>query len=127
MRKWRLPARRKCMRAYPSFVALLIMASGCFADDIKPGATMHVKPNSIWFDEAAQLAQWHRLRQGGDAKALAAYQDRLLRRRDAWQFIYPLAVKVIDYDATNGQIHVQMVTPGRYVGTDWFLDTDALQ
>ena len=114
------------MRPYLAFVALLIMASGSFAGGIEPGATVQVKPNSIWFDEAAQLAQWHRLKNGGSTGALAAYQDKLLSGRDAWQFIYPLAVKVLDYDAKNHQVHVQMLTEGRFVGLDFFLDPDTL-
>jgi len=107
--------------------AVLAVTGGCLAADIKPGATMQVKPNSIWFDEAAQLARWHALKKRGDAAALAAYQDKLLGARDAWQFINALAVKILDYDAKKNQVHVETVTAGRFAGTDWFLDADALQ
>ena len=80
------------MRAPLSAFALLFLASGCLADDFKPGTTMQVKPNSIWFDEAVQLSHWHRLKKSGDAAALAAYQDQKLHARDAWQFTNPLTV-----------------------------------
>ena len=46
--------------------------------------------------------------------------------RDIWQFEKQLTAKIISYDATNDQVQVQMLTPGRMLGTDWFLDTDAL-
>jgi outer membrane biogenesis lipoprotein LolB len=117
------------MRAYLSALsafALLVLTSGCFAGDIKPGATMRVKPNSIWFDEAAQLSHWHKLKKNGDAAALAAYQDEKLRARDAWQFINPLTVKILGYDPKNNQVHVKMLAEGRFVGLDFYLDPDAL-
>jgi hypothetical protein len=37
-----------------------------------------------------------------------------------------LTVKIISYDEANNQVQVEMLTPGRMVGTDWFLDADAL-
>jgi hypothetical protein len=114
------------MRASLSAVALSVLAGACFAGEIKPGATMQVKPNSIWFDEAAQLSHWYKLKQSGDAAALAAYQDEKLHARDAWQFINPLTVKILDYDPKSNQAHVQMLTEGRFVGLDFYVDPDAL-
>jgi hypothetical protein len=114
------------MRGCLSAVALLFLVGSCFAGDIKPGATMQVKSNSIWFDEAAQLSHWHKLKKRGDATALAAYQDEKLHARDAWQFINPLTVKILSYDPKNNQVHVEMRTEGRFVGLEFYLDPDAL-
>jgi hypothetical protein len=114
------------MRACLALLTGVLLATAALSANIKPGATMQVKPNSIWFDEAAQLARWQELKKSGDAAALAAYQDQMLGRRDAWQFINSLKVKIIDLDAKTGQVHVKMLTPGRFVGLDMFLDRDAL-
>ena len=114
------------MRACLAAFALLFLASGCFAGDVKPGATMQVKPNSIWFDEAAQLSHWHKLRRSGDPAALAAYQDQKLHARNAWQFTNPLTVKILGYDQKTNQVHVEMLSEGRFVGLDYYLDPDAL-
>jgi hypothetical protein len=46
--------------------------------------------------------------------------------RDVWQFGNQLTVKIITCDEANNQVQVEMLTPGRMVGTDWFLDADAL-
>jgi hypothetical protein len=54
--------------------------------EIQKGATMQVKPNSIWFQDVAMLTHWQRLKKSGDAAALASYQDSALSHRDAWQF-----------------------------------------
>jgi hypothetical protein len=87
---------------------------------------MQVKPNSIWFDEAAQLSRWHKLKKSGGSAALAAYQDQELHARDAWQFTNPLTVKILGYDPKSNQVHVEMLTEGRFVGIDYYLDPDAL-
>ena len=50
----------------------------------------------------------------------------MLGNRDAWQFIYPLTVKILGYDPAKHQVHVEMTTEGRMQGTDWLLDPDAL-
>jgi hypothetical protein len=63
---------------------------------------MRVKPNSIWFEEAAQLARWQAARKRGNAKAFAAYQAKVLRQREAWQFIYELPVKILRYEPKAG-------------------------
>ena len=112
-----------------TFLALLIgafLTTGALADGIKPAATMQVKPNTIWFDQAAQLARWHHLQASGDAKALAAYQDQMLNQRDAWRFVYQLRVKVLGYDASKHEAHVRMLTEGRFAGLDFYIDADAL-
>jgi hypothetical protein len=112
-----------------TFLALFVglaLATGCLAADIKPGATVQVKANEIWFTRAAQLDRWHQLKKGGNTTALAAYQRKLLGDRDTWQFTNPLSVKILGYDAARAEVHVKMLTEGRLVGTEWFLDPDAI-
>lgn len=93
---------------------------------IHDGATVAVKPNSIWFQDAAQLTRWQALKRGGDAAALAHYEESLLSRRDAWQFLASLPVKVLGYDRQHHRVHVEMQREGRLQGTKWLIDTDAL-
>jgi hypothetical protein len=50
----------------------------------------------------------------------------VLGDRDAWQFLTQLTVNVIGYDAVKRQVNVEMKTPGRMLGTKWFLDSDAV-
>ena len=114
------------MRTYFALLIGALLTTTALADAIKPGATMQVKPNTVWFDEAAQLARWHHLQASHDAKALAAYQDKMLGQRDAWQFVYQLRVKVLGYDASKHEAHVRMLTEGRFVGLDFYIDADAL-
>ena len=97
-----------------------------FADEIRTGATMQVKPNSIWFQDAGQLTRWQELRKSGDPKAFASYRDEVLSIRDAWQFINQLTVKILGYERRKNQVNVEMKTEGRMLGTKWLLDADAL-
>ena len=87
---------------------------------------MEVKPNSIWFQDVAKLTHWQALKKSGHAAALAAYQERALSRRDAWQFLNQLRVKILRYDPAKKQVNVEMETPGRMLGSTWFLDANAL-
>jgi hypothetical protein len=109
-----------------ALLILLIVSSGSSAGTIQKGAIMDVKPNSIWFEEVADLTHWQALKKAGNAAALASYQDAMLGRRDAWQFIYRLTVKILNYRPTNHQVSVEMRTEGRYVGTKWVLDDSAI-
>jgi hypothetical protein len=83
--------------------------------------------NSIWFEDAAKLSQWQKLRKRGNAKALTSYEDKTLSKRAAWKFVNPLIVKIISYERGKHQVKVEMTTPGRLLGSTWFLDTAALQ
>jgi hypothetical protein len=115
------------MRAH--LTALLILAAfgiSSFAGEIRKGATMEVKPNSIWFQNAAKLKHWQTLKKSGHAAAFAAYQDQALSHRDAWQFLNELTVKILRYDPAKNQVNVEMETPGRMLGSTWFLDANAL-
>jgi hypothetical protein len=105
---------------------LLASAIACFAGEIKEGATVQVKADSIWFQKVQELSHWQRIKKSGDSKALESYQQKEMGERDAWQFGNQLSAKIISYDAATSQVHVKMLTPGRLVGTDWFLDAGAL-
>ena len=102
-------------------------ASSSIGGEIEVGGTFEVKANSIWFEDVASLARWQRLRKRGNAKALRSYQDKALSKRDAWQFVNPLTVKIVSYDRGKHQVKVEMTTPGRLLGSTWFLDSAALQ
>jgi hypothetical protein len=110
--------------ALPLAVALNIAS---FAGEIRKGATTQVKPNSIWFEDAAKSAHWQQLKKSGDAAALTSYQDEVLSHRDAWQFINQLTVKILSHERGKNQVKVEMKTPGRLIGSTWFLDADALR
>ena len=109
-------------------ILLLLVASAlaCFAGEIQKGATAQVKADSIWFQKAADLSHWQQLKKAGNSKGFEGYQEKELSDRDAWQFGNQLTVKIISYDGAKNQVHVKMLTPGRMLGTDWFLDAGAL-
>ncbi len=64
-----------------ALVALLALGGAALAGEIRVGAAMQVKPNSIWFEDEALLARWQALKTSGDEKALADFQDKALRAR----------------------------------------------
>lgn len=109
-----------------ALLIVLAVAHATSAADIRAGAIMQVKPSSIWFDEAIDLAQWQALKKKGDETALAAYEKSKLSSRDAWQFINPLTVKVLIYQRRTNQVEVEMKTKGRFEALHMFLDADAL-
>jgi hypothetical protein len=104
-------------------VALGITSSGA---EIRKGATMQVKPNSIWFQDPAKLAHWQQLKKSGNSKALASYQNEVLSQRAAWQFTEQLTVKILGYKSGTKQVNVEVKTPGRLLSSNWLLDADAL-
>jgi hypothetical protein len=115
------------MKSSPGILSLVLaLTITSLAGEIRKGATMEVKANSIWFQETKDLTRWQQLKKSGNSNALADYQEKLLSNRDAWQFINPLTVNVISYDAAKRQVNVEMKTPGRMLGTKWFLDSDAV-
>ena len=114
------------MRAWLALTIVMSLATAAFAAEIKNGATVEVKANSIWFQDDAQLARWQKLKQAGDAKALARYQDRLLSARDAWQFLSPLTVRILRYEPGQHRVKVEMTDEGRLKGTTWSLDPNTL-
>ena len=73
-----LVERRSHAAAMLALLILPTLGVGCFAAEIRKGATMQVKPDSIWFEDAAKLTRWQELKKGGDAAALASYQEDAL-------------------------------------------------
>ncbi|MBV8967766.1 MAG: hypothetical protein JO331_01735 [Verrucomicrobia bacterium] len=114
------------MRAYIALLTLVALTIGSFAGEIRTGGTMQVKANSIWFQDSALLTRWQQLKKSGDSRKLKAYEDKALSQRDAWQFVTQLPVKVLRFDPSDQQVNVEMTTPGRMLGTKWFLDAGAL-
>ena len=102
-------------------------ASSSIGGEIQVGGTFEVKANSIWFEDVAGLTRWQRLRKRGHAKALSSYQAKVLSKRDAWQFVNPRTVKIISFDRGKHQVKVEMTSPGRFLGSTWFLDSAAFQ
>ncbi len=96
------------------------------AAPIRKGAVVEVKPDSIWFQEAAALTHWQELKKAGNEAALSSYQRQVLSQREAWQFLKPLKVKILNYAPATSQINVEMRTSGRLQGTTWWLDASAV-
>ena len=117
---------KRDMRTYLALVLLGALSTACFAGEIRKGATMQVKPNSIRFSDRAKLAHWQELKKSGRREALASYQANALSEREAWQFVNPLAVKILGYEPEKNTVNVKMTTAGRFLGTPWFLDADAI-
>ena len=115
------------MKTYVTLFVLTIICMGAASAEIKRGATMQVKANSIWFQDVAKFDHWQNLKRSGNAEAAASYQENALSHRDAWQFLKPLTVKILVYEPTKHRVNVEMKTPGRMLGSIWFLDTEALE
>jgi hypothetical protein len=120
--------RRIMITGIAATLALAVGRAGrSIGGEIQVGRTFEIRANSIWFEDVAKLTRWQRLRKHGNAKALRSYEDKVLSKRDGWQFVNPLTVKIIGYDRGKHQVKVEMMTPGRFLGTTWFLDIAALQ
>jgi exopolysaccharide biosynthesis protein len=104
---------------------LLVLSVASFAQGIQKGAKVQVPPNSIWFQDDAKLAKWQKLKAGGNPDALTAYQQKELKKRNAWQFDKPLTVKILRYDQKRHIVQVKMETFGTMQGTKWYLDDSA--
>lgn len=109
--------------ALPVFASL---ATSSAAQDIRRGQILHVKPNSIWFQDQAQIDRWQRLKTSGDDAALKSHEHDVLSSRDAWQFINEITVRVLRYNAAKHQADLKMITTGRMRDSTWIVDTDAL-
>jgi murein L,D-transpeptidase YcbB/YkuD len=114
------------MRTFLAPFVLVALTVGSFAGEIRHGATMQVKPNSIWFQDTAKLTHWQQLKKIGDSAALASYQDEVLSQRKAWQCTKQLTVRILSYERGKNQVNVEMKTAGRMLGSTWVLDADTL-
>ncbi len=115
------------MRACLVPLVLLALGSACLAGEIRTGAAMQVKANSIWFEEdaAEKLAAWQ-AKKRGSAKAFAAYQKRMLSEREAWQFINEQPVLILSYEPEKNRVKVEMTGEGRLKDSTWFVDPAAI-
>ena len=114
------------IRAQLGLLVLVTCSTSALASEMRAGTTMTVKSNSIWFQDVGQLTHWQKLRKGRKAAALAAYQEQKLRSRDAWQFIYPMEVKVLGHTPKTNPVSMEMLTEGRMLDTKWVLDAGTL-
>jgi hypothetical protein len=114
------------MRVYLTLFVLLALSIGSFAGEIRKGATMQVKPNSIWFEDVAKLTRWQQLKKSGNSAAFTSYQGEVLSNRDAWQFTNEHTVRILRYLPRVNQVKVEMKTTGRLHDSTWVLDADAL-
>jgi hypothetical protein len=112
------------MRAF--LILLLLVASIAASRAAEVGAIVVVKPNSIWFEDAAKLAEWQQLRKSSGAAAFMSYQKNILSGRQALQFINPRSVKILGYERRKNQVTVEMKSEGRLQGSTWLLDAGAL-
>ena len=105
------------LRVFLTVLILVATITAAFAGPIRKGAVTQVKPNSIWFDESAQLTHWQELKKSGNAAAVTSYEQQMLSQRNAWQFLKP---------GERSQVNVEMKTAGRLQGTTWWLDASAV-
>ena len=66
------------------------------------------------------------MKKKGNAKAFAAYEEKVLGAREAWQFINALSVKILNYEPEKNRVEVEMLTEGRMQGSTWFVDPAAV-
>jgi hypothetical protein len=99
---------------------------GSFAKPIRAGAKMEVKQDSIWFLEVGDLSTWQKLKKSGNSAEFEFYQTKELGARDTWQFTKLLRVKIISFEPEKNQAKVELLTPGRYLGSTWWIDGNAL-
>jgi hypothetical protein len=68
------------------------------------------------------LATWQRDKKRFAPEALKPHQDNLLGNREAWQFITKQPVRIRRYWATEHEVQVEMLSPGRLHGSVWWVD-----
>jgi len=107
---------------FVTFLVLLSAGIFAFAGEIREGATVYVKANSMWFQSASTLATWQRDKKHLSPEDLKAHQDNILGSRDAWQFITKQPVRIRRYWATVHEVEVEMLSPGRLHGSIWWVD-----
>lgn len=115
------------MRTLLALAVLAAMSASVLAADIRKGATMQVKANTLWFEDAGKLARWQRMKKKSDAPTLAKLEQSMLRAREALQLVNPQPVTVLDFDAKTGRVRVEMTGEGRMQGTRWVVDEGAVE
>ena len=67
------------------------------------------------------------LKRSGNSAAASSYDSNAIDHREAWDFSIPQSVKILANEPAKHRVKVEMKTPGRMLGSVWFLDTDALE
>jgi len=83
---------------------------------------MQVKENSMWFQTDVDLTVWQRFGKVATPAVMESYKAVVLGSRQAWQFTKQLTVKILNYEPEENQVKVEMLTPGRLIGSEWWLD-----
>jgi hypothetical protein len=101
----------------------------CFAGihaegaEIHDGDTGYIANNSFWFTEETDLSVSKQVRQAFALKDVKTYQQIILEERQAWQFISePIKVRVISYWANQHEINVKVLTEGRLMDSEWWVE-----
>src|SRR5262245_16343809 len=116
------------MRILVALIVMSFLSADAIAAEIRKGAVMQVKADSIWFEKAAGLTDWQKRKKIDTPAFFASYQERLLSNRVAWQFIGTQTVKILKVWPRRDQAHVEMRTPGgRLSGSKWFVDAGAIE
>jgi hypothetical protein len=113
---------KKMTVKFATLLVLLSAATCALAGEIRDGATMYVKADSMWFESYNGLNAWQRDKKALTPEDLKAHQDNLLGSRDAWQFTSKLPVRIHRYYAAGNAVEVEMLNPGRLHGSIWWVD-----
>ena len=105
-----------------SLVVLLSPAVFALAGELREGATMYVKANSMWFESDSALSAWQRDKKHLSPEALKAHQEALLGSREAWRFVSKLPVRIRRYSPSKSEVEVEMLSPGRFQASLWWVD-----
>jgi hypothetical protein len=113
------------MRVYIGILLVIgVLNVGTFADQVRVGASMHVKENSIWFQTDTDLTVWQRFRKVASSAVMESYRSVVLGSRQAWQFTNIQLVRILSYEPEENQVKVEMLTPGRLNGSIWWVDSN---
>ena len=115
------------MRAFTTVLAMLLMTAAASATDIRKGATMRVKADTLWFEDAGKFARWQRMKTRDAAATIARQEQSMLRAREAWRFEGVQSVKVLDLGVKGGGVRVEMLAEGRMQGTRWVVEEGAVE
>jgi len=118
----------KNMRVRIAIFALLVAMNVCsFAAEIREGARMHLKENSMWFQSSSELATWQRFQQVSTPQVIKTYQDVVLGTREAWQFGNKLPVRIVTYWPNEHEVEVKMLPVGGRFDIWWVDAKDCIE
>jgi hypothetical protein len=98
---------------------MTVLAVSLLAAEIREGATMYVKADSMWFESYSGLDTWQRDKKNLTPEALKAHRENLLGTREVWQFVRKLPVRIRTYYAAASAVEVEMLSPGRFQSSVW--------